>query len=272
MKIKISKFKNTGLIFELLSRRIVSEILTEQNSKSLQIIKRYFKSSSELGKEYSLYKLFSENTQKLNGTRLIDLALSEYSKLDEAAIQKQRYNLIKEIKTNYNLDEFFQHKIENYRLNGALCYLFENRNFGNQLEKLKSREIVLEHLNKETEVKPSAKTLFETIDRPTRSLAIKLLFDKFNDKYGNLHESQKQILSQYILTGPDNIEFRKFILSECTKIKKKLLENTTASSRLNIKIKEAASLLDNIIVSKTVKDEHVSALLKYHELIHKIQG
>ena len=86
------------------------------------------------------------------------------------------------------------------------------------------------------------------------------------------HESQKQILSQYILTGPDNIEFRKFILSECTKIKKKLLENTTTSSRLNIKIKEAASLLDNIIVSKTVKDEHVSALLKYHELIHKIQG
>ena len=53
MKIKHSKYKNTGLLFELLVRQITADTLNGGSSPSLNILKKSF-ANTELGKEYKL--------------------------------------------------------------------------------------------------------------------------------------------------------------------------------------------------------------------------
>ena len=55
MKIKHSKFKNPGILFELLVRQITADTLKGSDSPAIDIIKKYFV-KTELGREYKLYE------------------------------------------------------------------------------------------------------------------------------------------------------------------------------------------------------------------------
>ena len=57
MKIKHSKYRNTGLIFELLVKQIAADTLNKEQSPALGILKEYYASKSSLAKEYKLYDL-----------------------------------------------------------------------------------------------------------------------------------------------------------------------------------------------------------------------
>jgi hypothetical protein len=61
MKIKHSKYKNTGLIFELLIRKITAETLSESKSNAINILRSNF-TNTELGKEYKLYETVFKNS------------------------------------------------------------------------------------------------------------------------------------------------------------------------------------------------------------------
>jgi hypothetical protein len=56
MEIKHSKYKNTGIIFELLVRQITSDTLSNKESKAVDILKKYF-IKTELGKNINYMKL-----------------------------------------------------------------------------------------------------------------------------------------------------------------------------------------------------------------------
>ena len=56
-KIKHSKFKNTGFLFELLTRQITLEILNNSQEKARKIVAEFFGNGTELSKELRLYKL-----------------------------------------------------------------------------------------------------------------------------------------------------------------------------------------------------------------------
>ena len=96
MAIKHSKYRNTGILFELLVRRTTTDLLNNQDSKSVKILKKYF-TNTELGKEYALYSTFS-TSQKLSEAKaeiLISTIIEQYRKLDYEKINKLKYNLIK---------------------------------------------------------------------------------------------------------------------------------------------------------------------------------
>ena len=50
-KLKHSKIKNTGILFELLTRQIAADVLNNKNSKAVNILKKYFNDKTQLGKE-----------------------------------------------------------------------------------------------------------------------------------------------------------------------------------------------------------------------------
>jgi len=54
-KLKHSKYKNTGILFELLVRKLTSETLSSDKSVTIDIIKKYFGKNTELAKELQLY-------------------------------------------------------------------------------------------------------------------------------------------------------------------------------------------------------------------------
>ena len=61
-KMRHSKFKNTGILFELLTRQITADIIAgKENSEARDLLFKYFKENTELGREWRLYNfLLSE--------------------------------------------------------------------------------------------------------------------------------------------------------------------------------------------------------------------
>ena len=47
--VKHSKYKNTGILFELLVRQVASDTLSSENSEAVRIIKEYFSNKTQLG-------------------------------------------------------------------------------------------------------------------------------------------------------------------------------------------------------------------------------
>ena len=64
MKVKHSKYKNTGILFELLTRQLTSDTITGNQSKSLSFLKKHFSSKTELLKEYKIYHTLATQIKK----------------------------------------------------------------------------------------------------------------------------------------------------------------------------------------------------------------
>ena len=92
MKIKHSKYKNSGILFELLVRQITSDTLEGKDSPIKEILKKYFV-KTELGKEYKLYETLLNKTSITEARAdLIITSLIESSKI-----------LIEELLSNKNI-------------------------------------------------------------------------------------------------------------------------------------------------------------------------
>ena len=126
MTIKHSKYKNTGVLFELLIRQITADTLDGKDSPVKTLLKKYFV-KTELGKEYKLYETLLKRTSlteaKANIT--IDTLVNSSKTLNRRLIKRQKYNLISEIKEHYDLNKFFNHKLPNYKIHAAFYTLLE---------------------------------------------------------------------------------------------------------------------------------------------------
>lgn len=189
--VKHSKYRNTGILFELLVRQTTSDLINNQDSKAVKILKKYF-TNTELGKEYSLYSSLT-SSPKINETKaemLLTTILEQYKKLDYAKINKLKYNLIKEIKHNYDIDNFFKAKIDNYKPYAAIYTIFESQ----YSKSIDTKQVMLNKINllehvtqsdlNTSETKTIAQELMKE-DKEIRLLAYKLMVEKFNQKYSN---------------------------------------------------------------------------------------
>ena len=206
MLIKHSKFKNTGILFELLVRQITADTLSGKQSEATNILKKYF-SKTELGREYKLYDSLLKRTNLTEGKAevVINTILEGSKRLNRSALKRQKYNLINEIKKHYNLEEFFKTKLPNYKAQASIYTLIEAYNSDKKTvhEQIITNKLsLLEHLTSST-LKPKEKTdslinEFAQYDKDTRILTYKILLDKFNDKYSNFSGDKKTILKEFI--------------------------------------------------------------------------
>jgi hypothetical protein len=275
--IKHNKFRNTGILFELLVRQITADTMSQKDSKAISLIKKFFV-NTELAKENKLYQSISKahNLSEAKAESIISTILEINKTLDREKLSKEKYNLIKEIKNNFNLDNFFKAKISNYKLLSSTYTLLEAN-----LSPLSNLEIVINsklnilesiiHSSSNPEIIPIISE-FEQMDRGTRALVYKLMLEKFNAKYNNLSSTQKNILKEYITQAADTTKLRNFINNQFKVLKKSLSEsvNKIDDKTIQIKLKETINLINNITSSKTLKDDHVIALLQYQELNEEI--
>ena len=276
--LKHSKFKNTGVLFELLVRQVASDTLNNVDSKAIPLIKKYFGKSTELAKEFDLYQtLVKEKFAKENkATQLIEAVLEARAKLNQASLSRQKYNLIKEIKSSYVLEDFFKAKVNNYKILASVYKLFEYTVSDNPAEIVDNKDTIVEHITRKDVKKNSTLNemkAFEAQDKEVRLLSYKILIDKFNNKYSKLNEGQKSLLRQYINSVNDSAELKTFLVSEVTKIQKDLKTlNTKVTDKVTkIKLSEVTNLLNTYKEVKVVKDNHVLNLLRYHELIKELK-
>jgi len=280
MKISHSKYKNTGILFELLVRQITADTLSGNDSKATNILKKYF-NKTELGREYKLYESLLKRTNLTEGKAdiVINSVLESSKQLNKSALKRQKYNLIKEIKEHYNLEEFFKTKLPNYKAHAALYTLIEahdNKSVSTD-QVITNKLAILEHLTfaVKKENKPDGlMEEFSKYDNDTRILTYRILLDKFNNKYADFSDSKKSILKEFINSVDNPAKLKDFYNIKIQEIKKSLivLNKTTKNPVTKIKLDET---LKNVLVglekNDKINNDHIVNLLQYCDLLEELK-
>lgn len=282
MKIKHSKIKNTGILFELLARQIANDALNNKNSKAVEIVKEHFKKGTELNKELGLYQSLVNqkyNTDTLS-SQFVDAVLEERKKLNSSTLKKQKYNLVKVLKENYVIEEFAKGRVNNYKILASAYKLFEScttEDIVNPAEKVEARNTLIEHISAKTSSKKTINEIetFKKQDKDLRLLSYKLLVDKFNEKYKVvLNENQKSLLREYILAVSDTDSFKQYVDNQIISIKKDMKRHSKKvdDKVIQIKLNEIAKQMDDITKDKVVKDEYLVRIMRYYSLIDELKN
>lgn len=270
MKNKHSKYKNTGILFELLVRQITADILENKESKAVDLLKEYF-IKTELGKEYKLYEFLSKHKglTENKASLVLNTILENSQHLNKTVLKKQKYNLIKEIKKTYPLEEFFKYRIPNYKVYASLFNLLENK-INNADFTLKNKTTVLEHLTSPTQ-KSDLDEILAKEDKTTRLLTYKVLVNNYNKKYNSLSETQKKILKEYINTTNNKVKLKEFYNSQIDFLKKQLSETKIEDKTTQIKLNEISKFLVKLNKNELISENHIYNLLKFDELLIEIK-
>jgi hypothetical protein len=274
--VKHNKIRNTGILFELLVRKITSDALENRsNDTAVKLMKEYFNSKTELGKELILYRSFF-NAQQLSETKafeLINVLISQRKKLNEVALNTQKYKLIREIKNNYDLKEFLNARIPSYKVYASVYKVFDGavneiQDFNEIQGMVEAKFTIVEHLSGKIVNKEIKKetALFETVknqEEDLRLLTYKILMEKFNQKYVDLSDKQKNLLREYIYNVSNSaalrayaVDLAKELIAEITKKIAKIDNKVTT-----IKLSEVVSQLEKLKTVQMVKENHMTALL-----------
>jgi len=280
MQVKHSKYKNTGILFELLVRQITTDTLDGKDSPAKDILKKYFV-KTELGREYKLYETLLKRTSLTEAkANIVISTLTESSKtLNRGAIKRQKYNLISEIQKHYNLNEFFNHKLPNYKVHAAFYTLLEvtNSTSSNPDQIITNKVTILEHLTAaiitEEKVRDEVMEEFEKSDKDVRFLAYKMVLENFNMKYDSLHPKQKIILKEYITSVDNTPRLKEFYTNKVNEIRDELLalNKKTKNQVTKIKINEIISIVTPPAKNAKVTDNDLVDLLQYYDLINELE-
>ena len=284
-KIKHSKFKNTGVLFELLVRQITLEVLNgDKNENAKNIVKEFFAPNTELNKELRLYDILLKEkySSETKADRLVETVCDAHAKLNQLALSKEKFNLIKEISTKFDIEQFLSSPITNYKVLASIYKVFESkRTDGYDIKDIFNSKITLienitskpAQLSKPAEDKKLIET-YKQQDKDLRLLTYKILVETFNKKYTNLNESQKNLLKEYINNISNTTKFKDYvgtqlptIIAELNSIKSKLKDKVT-----QIKLSETISVLEKMKIGKSVTDGQVSSIMLSYELIKELKS
>jgi hypothetical protein len=287
-KLKHSKYKNAGILFELLVRQVTADILNgQEDSKANAMLRDYFSESTELGRENRLYRIIMEDKTKdqTSADRLLEQIIRTRKKLDERALNLQKYNLIKEIGQNYPVEDFLKGSITNYKLLASIYKVFEesvNAVECDPREIFKARTCIVENiaaaktptrLVSEDEKKDLVK-IYQQQNEDVRLLAYKLLVDSFNEKYKGLDDKQKVLIREYINNISNTNSLRQYINNEVPAVRKEIneLKLHVSNDVVRIKLDETLNQLDKITKGTLVKENQIMALMLSYELIKELKN
>lgn len=284
-KIKHSKFKNTGFIFELLVRQITSEIMSSNNSVAEKILKENFNSKKELSRELKLYQyLINEKyNSESKAEQFINTICEARKRLDEKKLTKEKYNLIKQLKETYNIDEFIKSPVSNYKTLASIYKIFEVSSTEEQYDPtdvVSSRFTIAENIintsiqNKDSKLKDAVLEEYRKQDEDLRAISYKFLVENFNKKYKNLTSDQKSLLREYINNINNTGKLNAYVSEEVSKLVGGLKEvgSKITDKVTKIKLAETITNIRKIKSAKRVKEEHLSAMMMTYELLGELKN
>ena len=282
MNIKHSKYKNTGIIFELLVRQITADTLSGNTSKASSILKKYFV-KTELGKEFKLYETLTKHKNITEGKAdmILSTVIESSKSLNRGALKRQKYNLIKELGNYYNLEEFFKTKLPTYRAHAALYTLIEIYNseqLSNPNQIIDNKVALLEYMTEQTiqskKVEADLIQEFKSYDKDIRILTYRVLLEKFNNKYGSLNDNQREILKEFINSVDNTPKLKEYYNIKVAQLQKDLseLNKTIDDKTIQIKINEVINILQPLNKTSKVTDDNLINLLQYSELLEELSN
>ena len=283
MKIKHSKYKNTGLIFELLVKQIAADTLSRKDSPAVKIMKKFYTGKTSLVREFRLYEYILKNkgVSQPKAETIVSTIIEISNKLDRNAIKKQKYDLIAEIKKDYDLEEFFSMKVRDYKALAAMYCLMEAQNaedLSDPQSLVDNKITILEHLTakkqNEADVKDALVEEYSKYDKDLRLLTYKILLEKFNGEYENFLPEQKAILREFITASESQVKLRNMINEELEKIANEVeaFKNKVQDGVAKIKLDEVHKLIKPLDKKTRIDDNHIVNLLQYYELVNELKS
>lgn len=280
---KHSKLKNTGIIFELLIRQVTYDILEGvQNSPAIKILSKYFNKKTELGKDLLIYKtIVSTNTlSESRSENLLQILQRSKEFINKTVLERQKYQVIKEIKENYDVKKFFSYKIPDYKILASIYMLFEHdpkrSSVGDELKLFESRNVILNKLQESptttNQVKDEVEVELEQLDHESRALTYKIMLEKFNNKYKKLLPKQKKLLGLLITEAPGSNKLNEQLVKDITSLYKTLTKSIIYidDDVTKIKLTESIKIIQNMMTKKSYDSDDVLRVMLFHELLTEI--
>ena len=281
-KIRHSKFKNTGFLFEVLTRQITVEVLNGSEEKAKEIVKEFFSGKTELAKELRLFNLLINekyNTES-KAEKFIDAILEAHTKINYSKLKREKFNLVKSIKETFEINNLLSSPVTNYKILASIHKLFEGKK--NDILDVKdvfdSKLTIVEHISNTTpSLKIKQDKLVESYkkqEKDLRLLTYKILVETFNKKYTSLDTSQKSLLREYINNITNTSKFGEYFEKELIKTITELhtMYKGMKDKITKIKLRETINVLKKQKVGKKITDDQVSALMMSYELVKEIHN
>tara|TARA_A100001515_G_scaffold98118_1_gene79008 strand:- start:107 stop:952 length:846 start_codon:yes stop_codon:yes gene_type:complete len=269
-----NKKRNSGLLYELLIRKI-SRSLVEGDNKSASIsksiVKKYFNAGTELHKEYRLINALVNvpvGSESI-ATAVLSEAREASKKFDSKALKIEKSNLIREINHEFNKDDFYAESVPNYRMYATASSVIGYW----RSEKHLDINTVVDYEKKLIEAlsRPTAEFKNEEVDPDVDNLVVKVATNKLQKKYeSKLNENQAELINLYAVEA-DLEKTRKKVQS----IKESAIENLNAyvdgkddslSRKLSLVIEKIQGLqteqVDDGLISRTLEIIELSEELK----------
>jgi hypothetical protein len=284
-KIKHSKFKNTGVLFELLVRQITLEVLNgDKTENAKNIVREFFAPNTELNKELRLYDILLKEkySSETKADRLVETVCDAHTKLNQLKLSKEKFNLIKEVSAKFDIEQFLSSPITNYKVLASIYKVFESKRensydikdiFNSKITLIENITSKPSQLAKPTEDKKLIET-YKQQDKDLRLLTYKILVETFNKKYTNLDDSQKNLLKEYINNITNTTKFKDYVGIELPKIVAELksIKSKVEDKVTTIKLSETISVLEKMKMGKSVTDGQVSSIMLSYELIKELKS
>lgn len=282
MKIKHSKFRNTGLIFELLVKQIASDTLNREDSAAVNILKKHFTGKTALVREFKLYEFILKNKGiGQNKAETILSTITEISrKLNRKTLKEQKYNLISDIKESYNIEDFFSIQVSDYKALASLYCLLEAQNNNELVDPsllVNFKSTLLEHLTTEKQdaevVKDTLVEEYSKYDKDLKLLTFKILLEKFNNKYKDLLPEQKNILKEFITSVNSQTRLQTIVNDELKNISKLVseLSSKVKDKVVKIKLDEVSKIIKPLSKKEKITDNHLVSLMQYYDLVKELK-
>ena len=281
-KVRHSKFKNTGFLFEILTRQITLEVLNGGEEKAKEIVREFFSGRTELAKELRLFNLLinEKYNSETKAEKFIDAILEAHTKIDYSKLKREKYNLVKSLKENFEINNLLSSPVTNYKILASIHKLFEGKK--NDILDVKdvfdSKLTIVEHISNSTPfLKQKEDRLVEDYkkqEKDLRLLTYKILVETFNNKYTNLNDAQKGLLREYINNITNTSKFGEYYEKELISTITELhdLYKGMKDKITKIKLRETINVLKKQKIGKKITDEQVSALMMSYELIKEIKN
>ena len=259
--------------------------MSADKSVAEKILKEYFNSKKELSKELKLYQyLINEKyNSETKADQFISTILEARKRLDEKKLTKEKYNLIKQIKETYNLDEFIKSPISNYKTLASIYKIFEVTISTEQYDPtdiVSAKFTIAENIintsiqNKDQKIKDAVLEEYKKQDEDLRAVSYKLLVESFNNKYKNLSSEQKGLLREYINNINNTGKLNEYVSQEVSKLIESLKEvgSKVSDKVTKIKLAETIANIKKIKSVKKIKEQHLSAMMMTYELLNELKN
>jgi hypothetical protein len=210
-------------------------------------------------------------SENLSSAIISEAKTASRTHFDKDQLELEKSKLIKQLNYTFGKGVIFEKKVKNYKTYATIQTLLnewrsEESNFS---ETVKYEIKLNEWLTSEEEVIVENKD-FDNIDKVT----LKIMSNKFNEKYKGLTESQANLISKYVTSKESNNEE---IVSYFRSIKEEtlnLLENYKTSCDSSYVLSKYDTIYDNVksLNENNITDDNLKRFLTVSKLQDELLG